>query len=82
MTADLGILLAATLLVNLPFGYWRAGLRKLSPAWFLAVHAAVPLVAGLRVLTGYGFRWSTLPIFLAAYFAGQLVGGSLRRRRS
>jgi hypothetical protein len=24
--------IAATFLVNLPFGWWRAGLRKLSPA--------------------------------------------------
>ena len=30
--------------VNLPFGYWRAGVRKLSAPWFLAVHLPVLLV--------------------------------------
>ena len=39
---------AAVLLINLPFGFWRAGVRKFSPAWFVAVHAPVPLAVGLR----------------------------------
>ena len=71
---------AAVLLVNLPFGYWRAGLRKLSPAWFVAVHAPVPVAIGLRYALDLGFRWRTLPIFVVAYFAGQLIGGRLGRR--
>jgi len=68
------------LIVNLPFGWWRAGLRKFSPAWFVAVHAPVPLVVGLRSWAGLGFRWSLLPLFVAAYFGGQLLGGRLARR--
>ncbi|HSQ09327.1 MAG TPA: hypothetical protein VLN25_01745, partial [Burkholderiaceae bacterium] len=32
--------------------YWRAGLRKFSPAWFVAIHAPVPLVFGLRFALG------------------------------
>lgn len=70
------------LVVNLPFGYWRAGLRKLSPAWFVAVHAPVPLVFALRSLAGLGFRWSLLPIWIAAYFGGQSLGAWLARRRT
>ena len=71
---------ALVLLLNLPFGAWRAGVPRFSWSWFLAVHAAVPLVAGLRVLSGLGFQWSTLPILVAAYFAGQSIGGWLRMR--
>lgn len=76
-------LLAAGLIVfalNLPFGYWRAGLRKFSPAWFVAIHAPVPLVIALRWLLGLPFEWSTLPLFVAAYFAGQWAGARLRNR--
>jgi hypothetical protein len=69
-------------LLNLPFGYWRAGTRKFSVAWFVAVHAPVPLVVGLRLAFGLGFRAATVPALVAAYFAGQFLGGRLRRRRS
>jgi hypothetical protein len=68
------------LLINIPFGYWRVGVRKFSPAWFLAVHAAVPLVVALRYAAGLRFRWATLPLFVVAYFAGQSVGARLRRQ--
>jgi hypothetical protein len=67
--------------LNLPFGYWRAGLQKLSPRWFVAIHAPVPMVIALRWVLGLPFRWSTLPLFVAAYFAGQFVGARLRARR-
>jgi hypothetical protein len=70
----------ATFLVNLPFGYWRAGLRKLSPAWFLAIHAPVPLTVGMRFALNLPFRWVTLPVFVAAYFSGQFLGSRLGRR--
>jgi len=80
MTEPLAYLvaLAATFALNLPFGYWRAGLRKLSPQWFVAVHAVVPLVIALRLALGLPFRWSMLPLFVAAYFGGQLAGSRLR----
>lgn len=66
--------------LNLPFGYWRGGLRKLSPAWFVAIHAPVPLAIGLRWALGLPFRLATLPLFVAAFFTGQLLGARLRRR--
>lgn len=68
-------------LLNLPFGYWRAGVRKFSPAWFLAVHAPVPLAIGLRYAAGMGVQLATLPIYIAAFFLGQLTGGWWRNRR-
>jgi len=42
----------------------------------------VPLAVGLRYAAGLGWKWQTLPVFVAAFFAGQLLGGRLRRRGS
>jgi hypothetical protein len=70
----LGLVCAA----NLPFGYWRAGVAKLSPAWFVAVHAPVPLVFLIRELLDLEWRLATLPLFLGAYFLGQFAGGRIR----
>jgi hypothetical protein len=74
------LVLAATFVVNLPFGYWRAALRKFSPAWFVAIHAPVPIVIGLRFALGLPFRWAVVPLFVAAYFGGQFVGNRWRLR--
>jgi hypothetical protein len=74
--------LVVTFLINVPFGHWRAGVRKFSPAWFVAVHAAVPVVVALRFVLGLPFRWVVFPLFVAAYFGGQTVGAKVRKRRS
>ncbi len=73
---------AATLLLNLPFGFWRAGVRRFSLAWFLAVHAPVPLIVGMRFAAGLGWRLSTFPLLVAAFFGGQFIGGRIRALRS
>jgi hypothetical protein len=67
--------------VNVPFGFWRAGTRKLSGPWFVAVHAPVPLVILARWASGLGFQLATVPVFAGAFFAGQIVGGRLRSAR-
>ena len=66
--------------VNLPFGFWRAGVRKFSVPWFAAIHLPILVVAGMRILTGLGWRLATFPVLLGAYVAGQYIGGVLRRR--
>jgi hypothetical protein len=70
---------AAVLLVNVPFGYWRAGTPARSRAWFLAVHLPVPLVIALRVFSGLGFQLASFPAVVGAFFLGQYAGGLLRR---
>ncbi len=71
---------AIVVLLNVPFGYWRASVGKFSTRWILAVHAPVPLVIGVRLLSGLGWQLATFPILIGAFFTGQLVGGRLRRR--
>lgn len=72
---------AAILLVNLPFGYWRAGVRKFSWQWFIAVHFPVLIAIALRVYEHIAFRLITLPLFVAVFFTGQFMGGKFRKSR-
>ena len=71
----------ATLLINIPMGYWRESVSKFSPAWFVAVHAAVPLVVLMRHKSHIGFAWWTYPPMLICYFGGQFIGSRYRRRK-
>ena len=73
-TGALGVLA-----LNIPFGYWRAGAKRFSLSWFLAVHVPVPMVVGLRVLLALGWRFTTFPVLISAFFLGQFLGGTLRR---
>ena len=70
---------AAVLLINVPFGYWRSQEPARSRRWFLAIHLPVPLVVALRVLSGLGFQFESLPVVACAFFLGQYVGGLFAR---
>jgi hypothetical protein len=72
------LLLLVVLVLNLPFGYWRASVKRFSTRWFLAVHIPVPLVVAARILTGVGWGLSSLPLVLAAFFGGQFLGSAAR----
>jgi hypothetical protein len=65
-------------LVNLPFGYWRASVRRLSPQWFLALHLSVSLVVALSVYSGLAWKLISFPVLVGAFFLGQFVGGKVR----
>jgi len=75
----MNLLSVATLvfILNLPFGYWRASEQKFSTRWFLSVHAPVPFVIALRILSGLGWQFITFPILIGAFFGGQIIGGKL-----
>ena len=80
---DTGILLMITLLVfilNIPFGYWRANVRKFSLQWYLAIHIPVPVIVALRLALHLGWHWSTYVLFILAFASGQYVGGKLHIR--
>ncbi len=76
---DLTSLAAVVLALNLPFGYWRAHVRRASRQWFLAIHVPVVLVIALRFLSGVGWALITFPVLVGAFFLGQLLGGVLYR---
>jgi len=66
-------------LINLPFGFWRAGAKRFSGPWFVAIHAPVVLSVGFRMLMGMRFLFATVPLFVGAFVLGQSLGGRLRR---
>jgi hypothetical protein len=80
MNKILLLLALSTFIINIPFGYWREGVRKFSVQWFIAVHAAVPLVITLRILAGIEWRVLTITFLVVCYFLGQFAGARLRRR--
>ncbi len=65
------------LLLNIPFGYWRANVEKFSRQWFLAVHIPVPFVIAVRIESGLGWAFYTFPVLLGSFFFGQATGGLL-----
>lgn len=71
------LVLAFTFVVNLPFGWWRQGLKKFSLGWWLAIHLPIPLVIALRITVG--IPYATVPLVIAAAVVGQLAGGRFRR---
>ena len=73
----LGIVSATVMVLNLPFGYWRAHARRFSVQWFLAVHVPVLLAVSLRVLGGLGWHLVTFPVLVGAYCLGQFLGGTI-----
>lgn len=68
----------AALSVNVPLGYLREGSRKYSVAWFVYIHLSIPLIAFLRI-SSHLSRWF-IPLFILCAIAGQLIGGTIRRR--
>ncbi|HPA13943.1 MAG TPA: hypothetical protein PKV75_01600 [Desulfobacterales bacterium] len=67
----------AVFCLNLPFGFWRAGVKKFAFAWFLAIHLPVPLILALRLHSGIGWQLITFPVLIVAFFTGQFLGGKL-----
>jgi hypothetical protein len=78
LSRGIWLVAAGTFIVNLPFGYWRAGARKFTARWITAIHAPVPLVVGMRLAAGVRWQLVNLPVLLGAYFLGQLVGSRAR----
>jgi hypothetical protein len=68
----------AVFTLNVPFGYWRAGTRKFSLPWILAIHLPVPMVIALRLISGIGWHLASFPALIAAFFSGQFLGGRIR----
>ena len=74
---NLGLASAAILLLNLPFGYWRAHVGKFSFQWFVAVHLPIIVAISMRLLSGLGWHLVTFPALIGAYCVGQFGGGMI-----
>lgn len=70
----LALVTLAVFVINLPFGYWRSKVRKLSFKWFLYIHLPVPIVIFLRIYSDIGFAFYTYPLLVGAFFGGQFMG--------
>ncbi|MBU1099441.1 MAG: hypothetical protein KKA84_03475 [Bacteroidetes bacterium] len=70
----MALALILILLLNIPFGYWRANVKKFSFQWVLSVHLPVPFVAAVRIFGGFGWQLSTFAFFIPAFFLGQYIG--------
>ena len=68
-------------LLNLPFGYWRANVKKYGLQWAMAIHIPVPFIIAARIFSDIGFKLYTYPILVGAFFLGQLLGKFLYTRR-
>lgn len=71
----------ATFLINLPFGYLRAGYRKLSFMWFLMIHLPVPLVVIIRRFEHLQLTWNLAPFLIGSFFLGQFVGKKIFQQK-
>jgi hypothetical protein len=63
-----------TFIINIPFGYWRANVRRYSLQFFLAIHIPVLLIILYRILSTTGFELTTLIYTVPAFFLGQYAG--------
>lgn len=64
-------------IINIPFGYWRANVKKLSLQFYLAIHIPVAVIILFRVVNGTGFELTTLYYTVPAFFLGQLSGSRI-----
>jgi len=43
------------LVLNIPFGYWRANVKRFSLGWVFAIHIPVPFIIVFRIFTELGW---------------------------
>ncbi|KAL9227129.1 hypothetical protein vseg_002861 [Gypsophila vaccaria] len=64
---------------NVPLGIWREHTKKFSPAWFAAVHAAVPFIGMLRKCVL--MPKTAMAFTIGASVLGQVIGARAERYR-
>jgi hypothetical protein len=83
MELKLAIVTILVFVFNIPFGYWRANVKKFSLQWALAIHIPVPFIILARIYSDIGFAWYTYVFIVSAFFLGQKLGFiSLNRMKS
>lgn len=77
MILSITLAMVITFLFNIPFGYWRANVKKFSLGWFSAIHTPIPLVVFLRNHLELPWEGMVLICLLGAFFLGQFYGKKL-----
>ena len=81
MITKLAIITVLVLVLNIPFGYWRANVKKFSLQWALAVHIPVPFIIFARIYSEIGFAWYTYVFLVGAFFGGQRLGAVILKSK-
>ncbi len=71
---NLFVISTIVLVLNIPFGYWRANVKTFSLQWVLSIHIPVPFIIALRIFFDIGFGWYTYLFLVLAFFIGQKLG--------
>lgn len=79
---NLTVITFAVVFINIPFGYWRANVKKFSFPWFLSVHIPVVIIIFLRIIGHIGFAFYTYIFLAGAFITGQQLGAYIRKRSS
>lgn len=61
--------------VNIFLGRWRMRYRKLTFAWWLLIHASIPLIIPLRIWLDTPAVY--IPLFIGMAVAGQFAGSKI-----
>jgi len=61
-------------ILTIPFGYWRANVKRFSLQWYLSIHIPVPIIIAIRIFLEIGFSWYTYLFLVTAFFLGQKLG--------
>jgi hypothetical protein len=69
------VLFSLTILINLPFGYFRKKARRFSLKWFIYIHISIPFIFLARLFLHLDFRY--IPLFVLAAVIGQVWGGKV-----
>jgi len=72
---SIALLFGVALGTNVPLGMWRRRLRRFSPAWFVAIHASIPVLVAMRLVLVPAY-W-VIPPEIGFAVVGQLVGARL-----
>ncbi len=79
MVLNLIIVSIVVFVLNIPFGYWRANVKKFSLQWVLSIHVPIPFIIALRIIESIGFAWYTYIFLVGAFFLGQQLGAHLQK---
>jgi hypothetical protein len=69
------LLFLSTIILNIPFGYFRRREKRYSFKWFLYIHVPIPFIFLARVLSHLDIRY--VPLFVIAAVMGQVLGGRM-----